>query len=182
VVIVQVVLAWVLVALCGVLGYRFAARARRVFGVSPWRIPPLLWALVCVFVPIIGNLLETVALLTTRRPPLGGEWGPGLFRDTTVDGRPPVVPTTARPAGPQGGAPEVPPAVPTLSEAQFGERRLPGPAGWRPADAGERSAGFPPLFGWYPDPTGRHELRYWDGRMWSDSVSDGPERSSDPVD
>lgn len=25
---------------------------------------------------------------------------------------------------------------------------------------------------WHPDPTGRHELRYWDGTAWSDHVSD----------
>ena len=25
---------------------------------------------------------------------------------------------------------------------------------------------------WLPDPTGRHELRYWDGARWSDHVSD----------
>lgn len=26
--------------------------------------------------------------------------------------------------------------------------------------------------GWYADPTGRHEYRYWDGNGWSESVSD----------
>jgi uncharacterized protein YxjI len=25
---------------------------------------------------------------------------------------------------------------------------------------------------WHPDPTGRHELRYWDGATWTDHVSD----------
>ncbi|TQK69927.1 AIM24 family protein [Nocardioides sp. SLBN-35] len=25
---------------------------------------------------------------------------------------------------------------------------------------------------WHPDPTGRHELRYWDGSQWTDHVSD----------
>jgi hypothetical protein len=26
--------------------------------------------------------------------------------------------------------------------------------------------------GWRPDPTGRHELRYWDGALWTMHVSD----------
>jgi hypothetical protein len=25
--------------------------------------------------------------------------------------------------------------------------------------------------GWFPDPTNRHELRYWNGRTWTSSVS-----------
>lgn len=25
---------------------------------------------------------------------------------------------------------------------------------------------------WFPDPTGRHELRYWDGMRWTEPVSD----------
>lgn len=27
--------------------------------------------------------------------------------------------------------------------------------------------------GWHPDPSGRHELRYWDGTRWSEHVADG---------
>jgi len=26
--------------------------------------------------------------------------------------------------------------------------------------------------GWYPDPRGRHEIRYWDGEQWTEHVSD----------
>ena len=25
---------------------------------------------------------------------------------------------------------------------------------------------------WHPDPTGRHQLRYWDGQDWTEHVSD----------
>ncbi|MET0150207.1 MAG: DUF2510 domain-containing protein, partial [Acidimicrobiales bacterium] len=34
--------------------------------------------------------------------------------------------------------------------------------------------------GWYADPNGRHEYRYWDGATWSDQVSDGGVVSTDP--
>jgi uncharacterized protein YxjI len=34
---------------------------------------------------------------------------------------------------------------------------------------------------WHPDPTGRHELRYWDGSAWTDHVSDQGITGSDPV-
>ena len=34
---------------------------------------------------------------------------------------------------------------------------------------------------WYPDPTGRHEGRYWDGTKWTDTVHDGGSQSTDPI-
>lgn len=34
---------------------------------------------------------------------------------------------------------------------------------------------------WKPDPTGRHELRYWDGTSWTDHVSDAGVSVSDPL-
>lgn len=38
-----------------------------------------------------------------------------------------------------------------------------------------------PVAGWYPDPSGRHELRYWDGKGWTDHVRDGATRAVDPT-
>jgi hypothetical protein len=38
-----------------------------------------------------------------------------------------------------------------------------------------------PAPGWQPDPTGRHEYRYWDGTKWSDDVSDGGVTANDPA-
>lgn len=32
---------------------------------------------------------------------------------------------------------------------------------------------------WYPDPSGRHEYRYWDGTAWTEYVSDRGVRSTD---
>ena len=34
---------------------------------------------------------------------------------------------------------------------------------------------------WYPDPMGRHQLRYWDGTSWTEHVSSNGVQSSDPL-
>ncbi len=34
---------------------------------------------------------------------------------------------------------------------------------------------------WHPDPTGRFELRYWDGALWTEHVTRNGEQSTDPV-
>ena len=34
---------------------------------------------------------------------------------------------------------------------------------------------------WYPDPARRHQLRFWDGRAWTEQVSDNGATSIDPV-
>ncbi|MBN2848718.1 MAG: DUF2510 domain-containing protein [Coriobacteriia bacterium] len=51
------------------------------------------------------------------------------------------------------------------------ERRLGGAAAAAPQTVAA---------GWYADPTGRHEQRYWDGSTWSDSVADGGTSAVDP--
>jgi hypothetical protein len=35
--------------------------------------------------------------------------------------------------------------------------------------------------GWHPDPSGKHEMRYWTGAAWSDDVSDAGVASKDPM-
>jgi len=42
------------------------------------------------------------------------------------------------------------------------------------------AAGFPP--GWYPDPTRRHDHRWYDGTSWTAHVGDGGRPSIDPLD
>ena len=34
--------------------------------------------------------------------------------------------------------------------------------------------------GWQPDPTGKHDHRYWDGTQWTENVSDAGVASTDP--
>ncbi len=34
--------------------------------------------------------------------------------------------------------------------------------------------------GWYPDPAGRFELRYWDGSAWTEHVSRAGQQYTDP--
>ena len=34
---------------------------------------------------------------------------------------------------------------------------------------------------WHPDPMGRHQLRYWDGKAWTDHVSDNGVQGTDPL-
>jgi hypothetical protein len=42
----------------------------------------------------------------------------------------------------------------------------------------------PPVIGsagWYPDPAGRHERRWYDGNRWSEHVSDQNRPGIDPI-
>jgi tetratricopeptide (TPR) repeat protein len=38
-----------------------------------------------------------------------------------------------------------------------------------------------PAANWYPDPSARHEFRYWDGRAWTHHVADRGQVSVDPI-
>lgn len=163
-----VVFAW--------LGYRMSVRHRAVRGVTPWRLPSAIWALICLVLQFIGIAIEILAELTTR-PPLPsprtpGAAGAGISAASDVPDYSLPYPRPAAPAGPatpaDAGATE---AVPAARDAV---RIGPPPP---PSD----QEGRPPLFGWYPDPSGRHELRYFDGRHWADLVVDGGEHSNDPV-
>lgn len=35
--------------------------------------------------------------------------------------------------------------------------------------------------GWYPDPSGRHQQRYWDGSRWTEHAYDGTQQLTDPL-
>jgi hypothetical protein len=46
-------------------------------------------------------------------------------------------------------------------------------AGVTPGPLGPAVATHAADAGWHPDPSGRHELRYWNGMEWTGDVSDG---------
>jgi hypothetical protein len=59
------------------------------------------------------------------------------------------------------------------------ERRLGGAIVEQGTIAGGAPAQLPPA-GWHPDPTGRHEQRYWDGSQWTANIADAGQPSVDP--
>lgn len=57
-----------------------------------------------------------------------------------------------------------------------------GPAGAAPGTpAGAAPAAAAPAGAWHPDPTGRHQQRWWDGATWTDQVADNGAVSTDPA-
>jgi hypothetical protein len=77
---------------------------------------------------------------------------------------------------PQAGVHAQPP-VPGMTAPGFG---LTPTAPWAPTApvAGGRAAPVAPA-GWHPDPTGRHQHRWFDGSAWTIHVSDGGVASTD---
>ncbi len=55
----------------GVLNFRNTQLFRRATGVSPWHIPPIVWALASVFVSLIVTVLALIATRTTKVPGRG---------------------------------------------------------------------------------------------------------------
>jgi hypothetical protein len=51
----------------------------------------------------------------------------------------------------------------------------------RPTTVTGQREDAPPAPGWFPDVTHRHELRYWDGRRWTEHVVDAGSRDVDPL-
>lgn len=155
-----------MVVIFGVLGYVLAQQTLRLRGSTPWRIPAFVWAIFSALLPIWGLAIEWLARLTTR--------------PAAVAPHPPAA-TLDRWATP--GGPVEPPAPGSAPSSWPDPASLrPGPGGWVPSlPTLAGPADKPPLFGWYPDPDGRHELRFWDGRMWSEHVRDGETASDDPL-
>jgi hypothetical protein len=190
----------------GALGYMFSERYRRARGVTPWKIPAPVWALLLFLSWEIFSVLYLIAYFTTR-PRTGPSgwtagdgqgWGPGP-RDP---GGPPA--GWHPPAG-DWGAPRPSQGWDAPAPGQWeapapGHQGAPPPGGWDappqpgtafPAYPGPGQAGPGPMpapppppptpRAWLADPGGRHELRYWDGTKFTEHVADGGKITVDPL-
>ena len=189
--------------------YFLSERYKRSRGVTPWRVPSGMWAVLLFLLSLIGVVLYLIACFTTRPKTgaadwVGGDqrWGPGP-RD--VGGRSPES-WNERPPGRWGSG------VPQGSGCA-GSRRVAVATARLRRSAATRGLGTPLLRlelcfpGWVrracragprgqnrlhrsrrllrghgsPDPSGRHELRYWDGTKFTEHVADAGKISTDPM-
>lgn len=92
---------------------------------------------------------------------------------------------TAEPAGwavaPEQVAPAAAPAVDPTPAATYQPAQTYQPAA-QPAQTYQPAAAATPAVpaGWYADPAGRFELRYWDGSTWTEHVSRAGQQYTDP--
>lgn len=152
----------------GFVGYRASQNFKRRWGKTPWGWPSAVWAVVCFISILIGCILLLIARSSTRKSiqAQGGpqqSWyqypggGPGQGGPPPYYGQGGTSPYGTPPPFPQQGAPGwgVPPVTPEPPPS--------APAGW------------------YKDPSGTHELRYFDGSIWTEHVSDGGVTSVSPL-
>lgn len=166
------VLSGLLAVVISIFGYRLSQRVRATRGVTPWRIPSAVWALICFFFAPFGFALELIAIVSTRPVPgkIQPAHGPAEEKAPSMYSTQGIAPsTTDQHSG------EVTTTEQALSA--YVPKSPPSGYGGPPSD----HFGKPALFGWYHDVTKRHELRYWDGRDWTKFVSDDGVTDEDPL-
>jgi hypothetical protein len=88
-----------------------------------------------------------------------------------------AVAPAAEPATPYTPAPSSAPAtVIQSSMSPIGDSYAPAPS-YQPQPAPSSTPAVPA--GWYADPAGRYELRYWDGTTWTEHVSRAGQQFTD---
>lgn len=68
-----------------------------------------------------------------------------------------------------------------LEGVQAGAAPIAGAVAAAPPVAATPAATTAASAAWHPDPTGRHQLRYWDGQTWTAHVSDNGVAATDPI-
>ena len=175
-------------------GYFLSERYKRSHGVTPWRVPSSMWAVLLFLLSLIGVVMYLIACFTTRPKAGQSGWAGGGQRfgpsPRDAGGVPPGQWDAPRGWGPPPGEWQAPPP---------GYGGAPPPGGWdAPPPPGTVFPGLgPPATApgpvppapqppsaprsWLADPSGRHELRYWDGTKFTEHVADGGKISSDPL-
>jgi hypothetical protein len=131
----------------GMLAFMRSNAYRRRTGNSPWHIHPLVWGIVSVFVTFLVTLMSIVFVAIFGTLLSIFAWSP-----------------RSQPSREQSAA----------DDSQYRDM-----SGYSPVSEIGPTAGparpSPPvtaLRAWLADPTGRHELRYFDGSGWSEHVAD----------
>ncbi len=130
----------------GMLAFVRSNAYRRRTGSSPWHIHPLVWGLVSVFVTFLVTLLSIVFVAIFGTVLSIFAWSPRSQPDR----------------GPNAA-----------DGPEYRDLPLCAPASGIGPTAGSVKP-VPPgtaLRAWLPDPTGRHELRYFDGSGWTEHVA-----------
>ncbi len=83
----------------------------------------------------------------------------------------PTPPSRRSPIWPPRSVEPEPEPEPVVAEAAAAEPAV--------ADAAPAAESAVPA-GWYADPSGRFELRYWDGAAWTEHVSRAGQQFTDP--
>ncbi|MCL4446684.1 MAG: DUF2510 domain-containing protein [Actinobacteria bacterium] len=163
----------------GALSLVVSARFVHTRGWLPWGIHPALWFIIGFLVGIIGFILCIIAVTTSKGNRSKGPQGPwsyqGGFSHHGVGPEPYGAP------GPYPGVGHYPGWGP------YGPGPGPYPGG--PGPYGAPSLGPPdlhgdpgqPVPGWYADPSGGFDYRYWSGDSWTEHVSVNGVVSVDPV-
>jgi hypothetical protein len=133
----------------GMLAFMRSNAYRRRTGSSPWHIHPLVWGIVSVFVTFLVTLLSIVFVAIFGTILSFLAWSPRGQSSREAN----------------------------MGESEFRDTPAPSPVvGVGPAQPA------PPvtvLRAWLADPTGRHELRYFDGTGWTEHVADAGVISAD---
>lgn len=153
-----------------VVGVGLAELRRRFRGSYPWRLHSVIWGLFLVFTQGLAVILLVIAWFTTKpRPTDPGPRTRGM-PGNPLAGRSALANRVAARLG--GRAPLPAPAEPVgVVPGTYGTSLPPHDSS---GDGGDPA-------GWRPDPTGRHEYRYWTGTGWSRHVSDAGKRSTDAM-
>ena len=141
----------VLAALFALAGYKEAQRFSRQYGRTPWGWEPWGWALALGLSWVIGIVLLAIAERTGRAQAKRGATTPATYAGQYTGQY--VGQYTGQPPMTNHGTPEF---AMTASAAT-------------------------PAARWAPDPSGRHQHRWWDGTAWTSHVSTNGVTGQDPV-